>query len=778
MRVGDFDGDGRADLVGRRASDGLLRVARSTGSGFTNQDWGTFTSSRVAVQAVDLNQDGRTDLVGQFSGSSSWSVSLSTGSTFADQNWGTFFTPLTWQGGTVVDWGKPIRATVGAFNQVGNTVAVQLYAGLMKGGPATLETKAGNAWDQAAALVSLLGPTGVQTRFASATINVPIATAQQWLGATNPYAVVNLLTQAMLHATGFLDANGAVVSVQFDHAWVEAWLPGANGLQWTRLDPSWKFQDFQPGIPSIRTAVAFDETNFFAQLQPKLPCEYYQDQVAAYLHSQAVAGNLPAYSVADVPDRGPILANFTDRLPGAPAYTVVGTPTTYTSYTAVPVSLTHRVQVTLKKTDGTSQWSHLFVLPDMGQQRVTVRYVTQPNSLVKAELLQDGVVLAISGDLAATSTVQYVVEPLNAGETVIDTVHTQTYSRPASYPVAFIFDAGQLSAEALFQQQRALNQAVLDQAAGLSINSDHRIGAALALTGMRYFQQADQQADQIAALHHAYVLHPRVASGLVTSKPTDQPQADLQIPFVPDGVNVDFPNLAMLAFDLGGTGTTWQDLVLPATNRLLFYNASALESAVLEETFNKEAMSTAKGIAQAHVQGIPVLLIDSSNATAQLAVLRNETTDRLADSIIDAIEAKVNAGYRVTTPQRQVTRAGWKGAVYFAELFSATQAGFGAIIAPTEGNPLSGGDTTNRTSASPPVVAGAIPNATTAGDPVNIANGSLIRDETDVVLPNPGLPLLFQRHYNSQFTGDVGLGVGWVHSFSDFLTIGPNNQVT
>src|SRR5262249_20931711 len=62
------------------------------------------------------------------------------------------------------------------------------------------------------------------------------------------------------------------------------------------------------------------------------------------------------------------------------------------------------------------------------------------------------------------------------------------------------------------------------------------------------------------------------------------------------------------------------------------------------------------------------------------------------------------------------------------------------------------------------------PNDQNAGDPVNIANGNVVRDETDFLLPGIGLSLTFQRHYDSQSTTDVGMGTGWVDSYSDFLS--------
>ncbi len=159
VRVGDFSGDGKDDIVGRRSSDGLLQMAVSTGAGFVNEAWGTAPTDWAAVQAVDLNQDGRTDLIGQPTPGGPWSsVFLSTGTAFLpQQTWaqpdGTpFYTALTWRGATVVDFGEPARATLQAFNQVRNTIAMQFYQGFMKGTQATLETQAGNDWEQAAAV--------------------------------------------------------------------------------------------------------------------------------------------------------------------------------------------------------------------------------------------------------------------------------------------------------------------------------------------------------------------------------------------------------------------------------------------------------------------------------------------------------------------------------------------------------------------------------------------------------------------------------------------------
>jgi YD repeat-containing protein len=52
---------------------------------------------------------------------------------------------------------------------------------------------------------------------------------------------------------------------------------------------------------------------------------------------------------------------------------------------------------------------------------------------------------------------------------------------------------------------------------------------------------------------------------------------------------------------------------------------------------------------------------------------------------------------------------------------------------------------------------------------VNVANGNMFRDEVDFVMQNIGVPLTFARHYDAQSQLNIGLGVGWTHSFSDVL---------
>ena len=87
--VGDFDADGRDDVAVRNAANGSWRVLSSNGTTFAPLKFGTWdaTASWGNVRAGDFNGDGRTDLVGQ-RGDGAWIVSSSTGTSFTTAVWG------------------------------------------------------------------------------------------------------------------------------------------------------------------------------------------------------------------------------------------------------------------------------------------------------------------------------------------------------------------------------------------------------------------------------------------------------------------------------------------------------------------------------------------------------------------------------------------------------------------------------------------------------------------------------------------------------------------
>lgn len=66
-------------------------------------------------------------------------------------------------------------------------------------------------------------------------------------------------------------------------------------------------------------------------------------------------------------------------------------------------------------------------------------------------------------------------------------------------------------------------------------------------------------------------------------------------------------------------------------------------------------------------------------------------------------------------------------------------------------------------------------NGLTAGttysdDPVNMVTGNLIHSERDISIKGRGgMPIVFERWYNSKNPKDGPLGFGWTHSFNHFI---------
>jgi len=145
--VGDFNADGRADVAVRNATNGAWRVLVSSGSGFTPVKFGTWATDATwaNVAGGDFNGDGRTDLVGQRA-DGAWHVALSTGTSFSTSIWSYL--------------SSSEFATVGDFNADGKAdVAVRNAANgawrlLASSGTAFASTKAGEwptakAWNRA-----------------------------------------------------------------------------------------------------------------------------------------------------------------------------------------------------------------------------------------------------------------------------------------------------------------------------------------------------------------------------------------------------------------------------------------------------------------------------------------------------------------------------------------------------------------------------------------------------------------------------------------------------
>jgi hypothetical protein len=120
--VGDFNGDGRDDLAGRQVSTGdwWVALANNAGDGFINQRWGRWNPSVkwLDVQVGDFNFDGRDDLVGRLESTGDWWVAKSTAGGFVNELWGRWGAgPNTWTDVMVGDFNRDGRDDVAGRHQ-------------------------------------------------------------------------------------------------------------------------------------------------------------------------------------------------------------------------------------------------------------------------------------------------------------------------------------------------------------------------------------------------------------------------------------------------------------------------------------------------------------------------------------------------------------------------------------------------------------------------------------------------------------------------------------
>src|SRR5207245_2795212 len=115
VKVGDFDGHGKADISGRVLQTGRWWTGQSTGSSFNFTPWDQWSTAVtwVDVNVGDFNGDGKDDIVGRVLQTGRWWVALSNGSTaFTSSRWGAWPTTVTWVDVKVGDFNGDGKADI------------------------------------------------------------------------------------------------------------------------------------------------------------------------------------------------------------------------------------------------------------------------------------------------------------------------------------------------------------------------------------------------------------------------------------------------------------------------------------------------------------------------------------------------------------------------------------------------------------------------------------------------------------------------------------------
>ncbi|WP_124945834.1 DUF6531 domain-containing protein, partial [Sulfurirhabdus autotrophica] len=350
---------------------------------------------------------------------------------------------------------------------------------------------------------------------------------------------------------------------------------------------------------------------------------------------------------------------------------------------------------------------------------------------------------------------------------------------------------------------------------------DSTEGEFLNLVGLKYMRYISDAAKKVGGINGGSGESGN-HMGLASSQIKVQYLFDLPFAVNRAGFLVDMPGVISRDVDLSTGSPVW------ATFKLAGYAGSAYEAYVWQENAHLDAVSTIRGLQYANepVQNIGNVIINSANWSSVrplLSVYPGATADDCSYSLatlqyprcmIDSpnttdttkpvgILGLVNLGYSITLPKSLIQYGDWKGYVFASERSVANPSDTicnGVFCASYAINKLSGGATINTlisslfsptlntgfyaTQESPAYLQqisnpfGGTNNSTLAngppvtagGDPVNMASGNMYHTERDITIKGRGgLPMVFERSYNSRQPVDGPLGYGWTHSFNHSL---------
>ncbi len=696
------------------------------------------------------------------------------------------------------------------YEYVVNQFEIEFYEGLMKGPLATVQTKAGNAWDQSNLLIELLDEVGIASNLVSiqrdgpapgGVLGVSEDTVQDWVGASNLNGAVSILTSSGLYA-GYDQARGRHY---FDHAWVSADFGSVGGTSSAQLDPSWKFKDYSTGAAeylesvgatSIGELVPYDSDpstgEYFSQERTELTYEWYEKQVAQYL-----IDNNTGLSLADLRRDGPIKPQHFDSLPSWPDnYEYLTGPdpvsgTIYTSFTdavqagliianpSIPLEHTHRIQLTLAiaadKDDPENYpeqllWTTTLKIPEVSLQPLVVREVGSKIGLY----IGDNPNAVAEGLPNSSRNTILTVGLIRPGETAPVSTKTHSYSRLQGQVMAIGVAANQFSVDYLSGLQSDLNEAVLDAISHDDISRFDQadMGSMLALEAALYYWRKQIGDRALDGIFQTRTTQQNVQSGLVSANPVmtfeHNFNEDIQIPFVPDNLYIDLGQATVGASSIHGDAADET-----ARKAVALDNTSAQEHAIWEEFTNAPAMSTVRSFQLARSTTptpIPIANLTSWTGT-QVTDLDPSIRARLEELFLTGTVSSISV------PEKHTNTGNFTGVGYVVNFVNGTKL---YEIKPLSGGPLSGGVAT----AGAQAVAAATRSALTriVGDPVDIATGGVTEEVVDIDIPNIGLGLSFSRYYDSasadllgnvvsdyDAAGDQTIGRGWWHSYSDRL---------
>jgi len=564
------------------------------------------------------------------------------------------------------------------YEYVRNNFDYEPYYGSLKGLQQTLWEKAGNDFDLASLLISLLRSANIPARYVYGTIEIPINKAMNWVGVQDPYTCANIFASGGIPSRAII-VGGKIVAIQLEHCWVEAYIPylpdeGATSRGqkiWISLDPSFKQYKDKKGV-DLASAIGFDAQSFY-------------DEVEA----QSVTN--PDGSV--VVNEGFIKQKMEENLTKLSDYldtTFPGTPTLFdvlgyrkiqeekfgfipaslpykpffvlNRYSGIPDNLRHKISFTIEGTSYTAS------LPELASKRISISYIGATdgdrNLLEKYSNISDvpAYLVEMKPLFMVDGNVKFEGPAVGLGKEQLFTMVFTSPNTPSEQIINDLIAGGyyavginlQKVPRELIARLHTNLQKIVDMinAGQGMLLPDDLMGELLWGIAQTYWCELDATNKVIAAMlgisSIRYPSEAMVFVNLSTSYIFGMPEKvdveglfidvdrDLESPFARDG---NMNKRTIYAIQSG-------------------MNGSMLEHSIFEQMLKAESVSAVKIMQIANSLGIPTYQITKDNVSQILPLLQ------IPSDVKFDIQNSINAGMVVTIPKREITYNNWIGIGY------------------------------------------------------------------------------------------------------------------
>ncbi len=573
------------------------------------------------------------------------------------------------------------------YNWVYNTIEFIPSYGSLQGADYTLQTKRGNAFDQASLLVALLRAANIPARYTYGTVVTPNDETMNWVGGVRePESIQNLMGQGGIPVAR-LSINGENNYMTFEHVWVQLW----DGSRWIDVDPSYKQYQYTEGM-DLQSAVAFDAEAFATTLESTATVNetegWVQNVNQAFIETELddyrqaledyLTNQQPEATVGEVIGSKTIIQTESPILPSVLPYERI---IISQAITELPDNLRYKFTFALQDEFGGELLSHTattveyagkslavsFNPATAADEQLLLNYLGDPQSveelrnIIPADLMNVVGEFTINGTPEATSAAMSFGQilqtekgyffPGRGWSTTTNPIITGEYQ-------AIGLDYHGLSPEQLegLQQKLESTKAQLEAETYTGLTKHEVVGDLMQSAVMSYMAMTDVQSKLAAqSSDMVYYREPSYGTFQTNAKPNGLVGTVANVEMI--GLLMDMDSMKFSTECKSNCQGKWVEF-----NQQMGSAYSAYEHLIPEQLFSTdeepvEGISAVKALAIASQQGQRIYTFTQDN----LSYLSDLTVDQ---GTKDEIQDQVQAGMVATVHQHPITYAGWTGVGY------------------------------------------------------------------------------------------------------------------